>query len=165
MRAYIVELERHDWASLRCGCGDSGAHIPSSFTALLEARTQAETIGYTLDGHLERNAMLFQVAPYATPVILAALAEDLPPFTRSHLLNILWYLVTGESHETEVEAGFPGLEMECRSAVAEGIWLIYKEAASGDGETALDILEFTDSDSVRFEHFRSTISRRFKGKA
>ncbi|MEV7526390.1 hypothetical protein [Streptomyces sp. NPDC091371] len=161
----IIELERHDWASLRCGCGNSAAHIPSSFTALLEARTLEETIGYTLDGHLEREAMLFQVAPYATPVILAALAEDLPPFTRSHLLNILWYLVTGESDETEVEAGLPNLEMECRSAAGEGIWLIYNEAASGDSETALDILEFVDSDSVRFEHFRSTVSGRLKGKA
>ncbi|MFF3863277.1 hypothetical protein [Streptomyces sp. NPDC002209] len=106
--------------------------------------------------------MLFQVAPYATPVILAALTEELPSFIRSHFLNILWYLVTGESHATEVEAGLPDLEMECRSAVGEGIWLIYKEAASGDSETALDILEFADPDSVRFENFRSIIAARSK---
>ncbi|MFE9799157.1 hypothetical protein ACWC98_02180 [Streptomyces goshikiensis] len=106
--------------------------------------------------------MLFQVAPYATSAIIAALSEDLPSFTRSHFLNMLWYLVTGESHATEAEAGLPDLEMECRSAVGEGIWLIYKEAVSGDSETALDILEFADPNSARFEHFRSTIAGRSK---
>lgn len=158
MRAAEVELGRHDWASLRCGCGRSGAHVPSSFTALLQARTVEETIGHTLDGHVERESMLFQVAPYAVPVILAALTEELPSFVRSHFLGLLCHLVTGESHTTEVEAGLPDLEVECRAAVGEGIWLIYREAASGDRETALDILEFADSDSSRFEHFRSVVT-------
>ncbi|MHC6630505.1 hypothetical protein ACYTFC_31160 [Streptomyces globosus] len=107
--------------------------------------------------------MLFQVAPHVVPVILAALTEELPQFTRDHFLNMLWYLVTGESHATEVESGRPDLEIECRAAVGEGVWLIYKEAVSGDAETALDILEFADRDSIRFEYFRSivTTNRKF----
>ncbi|WP_109777819.1 hypothetical protein [Streptomyces sp. CG 926] len=157
MNVVTIELQRHDWAALRCGCGKSGAHIPSSFTALLEARTLGETVGHTLDGHLERESMLFQVAPIAVPAILAALTCDLPPFTRAHFLNMLWYLVTGESHSTEVAAGLPELEEECRFAVREGIWLIYKEATSGDSETSFDILEFVDLDSGRFEHFRAMV--------
>jgi hypothetical protein len=157
VRASIIELGRHDWASLRCGCGKSGAHIPASLTALIEARTLEETVGYTLDGHLERQSMLFQVAPHAVPVILAALTEELPRFTRDHFLNMLWYLVTGESHATEVEAGLPDLEEDCVSAVREGLWLVYREAASGDSETALDILEFADPDIERFQYFRSRV--------
>ncbi|MEW1870413.1 MULTISPECIES: hypothetical protein [Streptomyces] len=121
-----------------------------------------ETIGYTLDGHLERQAMLFQVAPHAVPVMLAALAEELPRFTRNHFLNMLWYLVTGESHSTEAEAGLPDLEEDCCAAVREGIWLVYKEAASGDSETALDILEYADPDSDRFAHFRASVAARGK---
>ncbi|MEU4652774.1 hypothetical protein AB0G32_02290 [Streptomyces sp. NPDC023723] len=130
----------------------------SSLVTLIEARTLEETIGHTLDGHLEREAMLFQVAPHAVPVMLAALTEDLPQYARTHFLNMLWYLVTGESHSTEVEAGLPDLEMDCRSAVREGIWLIYKEATTRDSETALDILEFTDADARRVEDFRSGVA-------
>ncbi|WP_344329879.1 hypothetical protein [Streptomyces globosus] len=130
---------------------------------LIEARTVEETIGNTLDGHLERQSMLFQVAPHVVPVILAALTEELPQFTRDHFLNMLWYLVTGESHATEVESGRPDLVIECRAAVREGVWLIYKETVSGDAETALDILEFVDRDSIRFAYFRSivTANRKF----
>ncbi|MGP2437027.1 hypothetical protein ACTT8P_07000 [Streptomyces sp. JW3] len=98
------------------------------------------------------------MAPHTVPVILAALTEELPQFTRGHFLNMLWYLVTGESHSTEVEAGLPDLEMDCLSAVREGLWLVYKEAASGDSETALDILEFADPDVDRFEYFRSVVT-------
>lgn len=163
MRASLIELGRHDWASLRCGCGETGAHLPFSFTALIGADSLEETVGYTLDGHLEQQSMLFQVAPHAVPVILAALAEELPQFVRSHFLEMLWYLVAGESHASEVDAGLGDLEIECRAAVGEGIWLIYKEASSGDSETALDILEFADPDSVRFSQFRSVVTGR-KGR-
>ncbi|WP_326611938.1 hypothetical protein OIE62_17325 [Streptomyces scopuliridis] len=104
--------------------------------------------------------MLFQVAPHAVPVILAALAEDLPPFVRGHLLTTLWQLVTGESHLSESEAGEPELEEECCAAAREGIWLLYREAVSGDTETALDILEFVDPDTDRFEAFRSATAAR-----
>lgn len=30
MRASLLELVRHDWAGLRCGCGESGAHLPET---------------------------------------------------------------------------------------------------------------------------------------
>lgn len=162
MRASLLELARHDWAGLRCGCRESGAHLPETFSKLLEARTIEETVGYRLDGHLEEQSMLFQVAPHAVPVILAALQEDLPRFVRSHLLTVLWRLVTGESHRSEAEAGLPGLEEDCCAAAREGIWPLYHEAASGDVETALDILEFVDPDRQRFENFRSALAARLK---
>ncbi|MFD3437672.1 hypothetical protein ACFWU3_09240 [Streptomyces sp. NPDC058685] len=165
MRASRFELERHDWAALRCGCRESGAHLPETFSRLLEARTIEETVGHRLDGHLEEQSMLFQVAPHAVPVILAALQEeDLPAFVRSHFLTVLWRLVTGESHRSEAEAGSPDLEEECCAGAREGIWLLYHEAVSGDVETALDILEFVDPDEARFEAFRSALQDRLKKK-
>ncbi|MFB6983139.1 hypothetical protein [Streptomyces scopuliridis] len=160
MRASFIELARHDWAALRCGCHESGAHLPETFTRLLEARSVEETAGYGLAGHLEEQSMLFQVAPHAVPVILAALTEDLPAYVRGHLLTTLWQLVTGESHRSESEAGEPELEEECCAAAREGIWVLYREAVSGDTETALDILEFVDPDTDRFEAFRSATAAR-----
>ena len=31
VRPSLIQAERVDWASLRCGCGKSGAHIPETF--------------------------------------------------------------------------------------------------------------------------------------
>lgn len=160
MRAWQIESARHDWGALRCGCGETGGHLPETFGRLMSARDPQEMVECRLSGHLEEQSMLFQVAPPAVPVILAALAEEPPRFVRGHLLSVLGYLVAGESHRSEVEAGFPDLAEECRTAAHEGLWVLYREAASGDAEAALDVLEFTDPDERRFHHFRSALERR-----
>ncbi|MFP8907661.1 transposase, partial [Streptomyces atacamensis] len=59
----------------------------------------------------------------------------------------------------EAEAGFPDLAEECRRAAGEGLWVLYREAASGDAEAVLDVLEFADPDQRRFHHFRSALER------
>ncbi|MFI5675131.1 hypothetical protein [Streptomyces cellulosae] len=160
MRASIRELRRHDWSALRCGCGQSGAHLAESFSRLLNARSTQETIGYTLENHLEVQSMLFEVAPHAVPVMLTALGEDLHDSVRGHFLGMLEYLVTGESHQSEIEAGRPDLEEECIAAVREGIVVLYTEAASGDAEAAFDILEFVDEDEDRLGYYRSVLAAR-----
>jgi hypothetical protein len=99
--------------------------------------------------------MLFEVAPHAVPVMLTALAEDLHDSVRRHFLGMLEYLVTGESHRSEIEAGRADLEEECIAAVREGILVLYAEAVSGDAEAAFDILEFVDEDEDRLEYYRS----------
>ncbi|CAM5418769.1 hypothetical protein [Streptomyces aurantiogriseus] len=164
MRASILELRRHDWSALRCGCGQSGAHLTEAFRRLLDARSTQETIGHTLENHLEVQSMLFEVAPHAVPVMLTALGEDLHDSVRRHFLGMLEYLVTGESHRSEIEAGRPDLEEQCVAAVREGILVLYTEAVSGDAEAAFDILEFVDEDEDRLEYYRQALSRR-DGKA
>ncbi|CAM5420059.1 hypothetical protein [Streptomyces aurantiogriseus] len=164
VRASILELRRHDWSALRCGCGQSGAHLTETFTRLLSARSAQEMTGHTLENHLEVQSMLFEVAPHAVPVMLTALGEDLHDSVRGHFLGMLEYLVTGESHQSETDAGRPGLEEECVAAVREGIWALYTEAVSGDAEAAFDILEFVDGDEDRLEYYRQALSRR-DGKA
>jgi hypothetical protein len=158
MRASILELRRHDWAALRCGCGQSGAHLTETFRRLLDARSTQETVGYTLENHLEVQSMLFEVAPHAVPVMLTALGEDLHDSVRGHFLGMLEYLVTGESHRSEIEAGRPDLEEQCVAAVREGIVVLYAEAVSGDAEAVFDILEFVDEDEERLEYYRSALA-------
>jgi hypothetical protein len=102
--------------------------------------------------------MLFEVAPHAVPVILMALGEDLHDSVRGHFLGMLEYLVTGEPHRSEIEAGRPDLEEQCIAAVREGISVLYSEAASGDAEAAFDILEFVDEDEDRLEYYRSALA-------
>ncbi|MFD9390468.1 hypothetical protein ACFWBB_06920 [Streptomyces sp. NPDC060000] len=158
MRASILELRRHDWSALRCSCGQSGAHLTESFRRLLDARSAQETIGHTLENHLEVQSMLFEVAPHAVPVILTALGEQLHDSVRGHFLGMLEYLVAGESHRSEIEAGRPVLEEECVAAVHEGISVLYAQAVSGHAEAAFDILEFVDEDDERLEYYRSALA-------
>ncbi|MGW4318843.1 hypothetical protein ACWEMW_06565 [Streptomyces sp. NPDC004684] len=158
MTAWRLELGRHDWPALRCGCGRSGAHLAESFRRLLAARSARETAGHTLENHLEVQSMLFEVAPHAVPVMLAALAEDLHDCVRRHFLGMLEYLVTGESHRSEAEAGRPDLAEECVAAAREGIVTLYAEAASGDAGAVFDILEFVDEDEDRLEFYRSALA-------
>ncbi|MFG2883525.1 hypothetical protein ACGFYV_14690 [Streptomyces sp. NPDC048297] len=160
MKASRLELGRHDWAELRCGCGQSGSHLVEAFGRLLDARSVRETVGYTLENHLEVQSMLFEVAPHAVPVMLAALGEDLHDSVRRHFLGMLEYLVAGESHRSEVEAGRPDLAEECIAAVREGIVMLYIEAVSGNTEAAFDILEFVDEDEDRLAYYRSVLAAR-----
>ncbi|MET9951875.1 hypothetical protein ABZ135_10050 [Streptomyces sp. NPDC006339] len=87
-----AELARHDWASLRCGCGDDAEHLPLMFETILEARTPRDMIGYTLEDHVELNGTLFPCSPPAVAVILAALASGPSPLARGVLLQTLWYM-------------------------------------------------------------------------
>ncbi|WP_329318128.1 hypothetical protein [Streptomyces sp. NBC_01262] len=158
--AALLELERHDWSGFRCGCGRSAAHIPEVFRKLLDAKSPEDAVGYRFDGHLEIQSMLFEAAVPAVPVILASLMEELALFARSHLLVTLLFLVSGESHSSELAAGREGLSGECYEKAREGLWVIYREAVSGDTENALDILEIIEEDESRFTAFRAALQER-----
>lgn len=160
MSAALVELERRDWSQFRCGCGETAAHVPETFRRLLEAKSPEDAVGYRLDGHLEIQAMLFEAAVPAVPVILAALTGELAQFARSHFLVTLLFLVSGESHSSEVGLGREELDEECYEKAREGLWVLYHEAVSGDTENALDILEVIEEDELRLPHFRRALEDR-----
>ncbi|MPY61804.1 hypothetical protein [Streptomyces spongiae] len=155
--AALIELERLDWSGYRCGCGESAEHLKETFRALLADPPERDVPGRHLENHLEVSGMLFQAAPEAVPVILAALADELPSHTRGYLLSVLETMVAGESHRSEVEAGRPDLGDECLERARAGLWLYYREAAYGETETALGILEFVEDDEMTP---RSSLSRR-----
>ncbi|MER5201126.1 hypothetical protein ACWD3J_48515 [Streptomyces sp. NPDC002755] len=158
--AALLELERYDWEQFRCGCGKSAAHIPETFRRLLAAKSPEDAVGYRFDGHLEIQSMLFEAAVPAVSVILAALTEEPARFARSHFLVTLLFLVSGESHSSEMEAGREDLGEECREKARDGLWEIYREAVSGDTENALDILEVIEDDGLRLAHFRTALQDR-----
>ncbi|MDX3453179.1 hypothetical protein PV396_14665 [Streptomyces sp. ME02-8801-2C] len=135
-----------------------------TFRKLLEARSPQEAVGYRLDGHVEVESMLFEAAVPAVPVILAALTEELAPFVRSHFLVTLLFAVSGESHSSETAAGRDSLEEECYEKSRDGLWVLYREAVSGDTENALDVLEIIEEDETRFSHFRTALASRLAKK-
>lgn len=162
-----AELDRHDWAALQCGCGDFAEHIPLMFEAIIEARTARDMIGYTLDDHVELGTNLFEASPPAVSVILAALAGELSPMARSHLLLALCRMVSGESYVTEGAAGRTHLGDECRARCREGLWVVGQVGLTGSADEAEDaalIFELVDLDEARSRFYQSALLDRMKAK-
>jgi hypothetical protein len=162
-----LELERHDWAALRCGCGGTAEHVPVMFATILEADTPGDMIGYTLDNHLEIQTNLFECAVPAVGVILAALAGEHSPLARSHFMMVLWWLVIGDPHHSEAARGAVDLDDRCRAKAREGLWIILRtglEGSADDAETAADICEAIDPDEPRLAFYRARLSERAENK-
>ncbi|MFI6659934.1 hypothetical protein ACIBL8_30875 [Streptomyces sp. NPDC050523] len=164
-RPSLIQAERVDWGSLRCGCGETGAHIPDTFTRLLEAGTSSEIAGSTLEGHINVQSLLFEVAIPVTSLIVAALQEDLSEAVRLELLDHLLTCVAGESHWTEIEAGAPEIEIDCKIAAREGNWTLYQEYATGHAMLARYILEGVDNDRERYAYFDGKLIGRIQKQA
>lgn len=160
IRPSLIQAERVDWASLRCGCGKTGAHVPEAFASLLEATTPREIAEATLEGHVYIQSLLFEVAVPVTSMIMAALSEKTSAAVRVQLLDDLGACVGGESHWTEVEAGAPEIAIDCQIAAREGIWTLYQEYATGRAMMARLILEAVDNEPERFAYFDAKLIRR-----
>ncbi|OXM74146.1 MULTISPECIES: hypothetical protein [Amycolatopsis] len=159
-RLVRAELARHDWGRLRCGCGESGAHLPGTFETILEAAEPREALGARLDNHLEISGNLFEVAVPAVEVILAALAGPLSDFARVELLDMLAVLVSGDSY-----AGQPAdLGAQCRLKARNGLWTILQVGYEHEAETVADILWAVDPDQPRSSHHTMALGKRIKRK-
>ncbi|MCO5992326.1 WD40 repeat domain-containing protein [Actinoallomurus rhizosphaericola] len=139
-------VEKIRWSDLRCGCGNSGAHLPAALAGLLSARTGREPSGRGLAGHIEEQGMLFEVAVAVTQVLLIALEGDLPAASRRTVLSVLLDMVSGESHYSEARSGRPDLEFECQRIVRERAGVLYRElreeTTPGGSAYASEILRY-----------------------
>lgn len=162
VRPALIQAERIDWASLRCGCGNTGAHIPETFARLLVAGTPHEMADASLEGHVYVQSLLFEVAVPVTSMIVAALSEGTSEAVHNRLLDELISCVGGESHWSEVEAGAPDIEVDCQVAAREGIWTLYQEYATGRASMARMILDAVDTDRERFEYFDAKLIDRVR---
>lgn len=152
-----AELDRHDWDSLRCGCGGPAGHVPMMFEAIIEAGTPGDMAGYTLANHLERETNLFEASVPAVGVILAALAGDLSPLARAEFLITLWRLTSGEFL----------LGDECRARCREGFWVVGRIGLTGsveEAETVADIVESIDLDEERSAYYQSLVRERIRAR-
>ncbi|MFJ1868809.1 hypothetical protein ACIOD1_29910 [Streptomyces sp. NPDC088097] len=154
--AWMIELERVDWDAYACFCGGRG-HVGEYLAHIIRSRSLAEIGDASLEGHVEAEAGLADVAVPATGVIMAALQEDLAPVVREDLMLTLWRIVLGVSSDPMKEEVYP--------KVRDGIWALYKEAAQGDTEEALEILEHVEHDPQRLAAFKSALKSRLNKRA
>lgn len=143
-----AELDRHDWGSLSCGCGRSGAHLPATLGYYAAAEASDDVQNHPLDGHLFDEWNLFEVAVPAVGVILATLAGDVDRAVRDHLMTALWHMVCSDS----------ALAEQCAALAREGIWLLARQAVEYGDNTALDVLGAIDLDRARLEAYAARVN-------
>ncbi|WP_159032966.1 hypothetical protein [Streptomyces fodineus] len=147
-----VEIDRHPWSEMGCGCGRSGEHIPMDFLRSLEAPPPERAGEGWADGHAFVQSNLTQPAVATASIIMAALVRGVPGAHHRQLMLVLHALVNGEQDDTADE---------CLRVVRGGIWSLYEEIASARNidaaAYAFEILEQIEEESDRLADYRSKI--------
>lgn len=161
--AVRLELDRHDWTALGCGCGRPADHLPAMFEEIVTAQTSEDFAGRTLYNHLEVCTDVVECSVPAVGVILAALGGELSVPARRLLLETLRTVVAGGTHDSELEMGNWGLDEQCRGKAREGLWSVLQAGLAGsayDAEVAADIWELVDLDEGRSAFYQARLRER-----
>ena len=151
-----LEIRRHDWGRLRCGCGD-GKHMAESLRSLITATSVEEAGKVDFSHHTEIGGLLFEVAVPAASVMMAALADGVSEIAESAILNRIWRIADAEPHFTEAALGREDLRASVQSAIREGIWSLYRALAGPSWRRAEDIIGMVDIQNARFDYFESEL--------
>jgi hypothetical protein len=132
----IVELRRHDWASLRVA-NDRPLDVPECLEGLIRSTSEDDAAGYfwCLENVVFVQGELFEAALPVVPVVLAALGDEVSRPARLWLLEALFQIVNGRSPRA------PTLIERCRDAAREGLWTLYRELYYGHAEAAQAVLD------------------------
>ncbi|MFF3616945.1 hypothetical protein [Streptomyces sp. NPDC002580] len=139
-----AELDRYDWAALRCACEHGAAHLAGDFLLLAAAKGRGEAQALGLENHLMIQSFPQEPAVPAASVLMAALAQELSVGARTEILDLLLRLVDNDDEDVS-EA--------CRQTARQGLWLFYAEIAAARGPDtvayACDILKLIEPDRTR----------------
>jgi hypothetical protein len=155
-----VEIARHEWETFRV-MGDNARKVPSALVGLLAAVSADEAKQYywRLEGTVVVSGQLFEAAVYVVPVLLAGLLDDVTDAARGAVLELLYQIVAGESHQDEVARGLADLGEQCRQRAREGLWVLYKQLANpGYAPAAVEVLELLEVDSARLLAYREAFA-------
>jgi hypothetical protein len=162
----LVELEiaRHDWAALPCGCGRSAAHVAADLSRMARATAPEDADIELLSGHVFIPSVLYEPAVPAVSVALAALADDVAPPAREGFLELLLMLSSGEGQDTDAAARGRDLPAECIAAIRPGVWLLYSEVFSassvGAAGHAYETLTLVETDADRLARVQTAAGDR-----
>ena len=149
-----MEIQRTRWEEFREISGPA-QEIAASLENLLASETpeEAEKRYWGLENHVVVQGQLYSSALPVVSVIMAGLCAEPSRHVRISLLELLFQIVSGESHEDEVAAGRPDLGDECRELARSGLWLLYRELKYGASEAAMEVLEKIETDPTRLAAF------------
>ena len=129
-------LEQVDWSSLRA-CMGTAERVPEAVRQLAAATTppEADAAAWRLDNHVVVQGNLYESGPPLVPVLLALLHDDLSPAARSEVVELLTQLCCYHTHQSEVEAGNPNLELVSQEHLRQNRWVLYHLLFDDDNMT------------------------------
>ncbi len=143
------QISKHQWASLRVMGGDASG-VPDALVSLSKADSPpaAERAYWMLENRVVVQCALFSSAPAVVEVLMAMLSMSPRRWVTISILELLYQILSGESHASEVARGRAQLASECRSAAMPGFWLVCREVSTGERAAALDVLAILDGDTA-----------------
>lgn len=157
----LQEIARHDWARLAVMSGRPG-DVAAALTGLIEATSadDAELHYWELEGFIVVQGQLFEAAPPAVSVLVAALSGTVDERARDFVVELLFQLVAGEAHEEVVARGHADLGDQCRARAREGLWTLYRNYFGACKLQVGDILERIETDRARWAALTTIRPRR-----
>ncbi len=148
-----VELDRHDWDLLTCGRGKSARRL----VPLLESAIAGNVPGAfrAMDDHALISSILMPPAPAVCAVVMAMLADGVPP---DHVPGLAWLISAFAAGEVDGATVDDSLYRRCVATLRDGLWLLYREfTAPHDAVTHSDVddlLDIVDVDTARLAFHR-----------
>ena len=135
-----------DWRAYEEHDGPA-ASIGSALQELLTSANahEASLAWVGIEEHVFSQGTIYSVAEPAVAVMLAALTEDQPPWRCGRIVDLLYFVVIGES------ALDPTLQDRCRARAREGLWLLARWALTHSGwerDNALEVIGVVAPESI-----------------
>jgi hypothetical protein len=143
-----------DWSAY-AECDGPGTRVGGALRDLLDSGNvdSASEAWANLEEHVFSQGTIYPVAEPTVSVLLAALTEDQPSWRSGRIVDLLFFIVRGES------ASDPSLQARCRERAREGLWLLARRALTQEGwarDNVLEVIEAVAPDW--YEQVRSAVS-------
>jgi hypothetical protein len=133
-------MDTIDWSGLRSSNGN-GEGVRHAIEQLLasDSGDAAQRAYWGIENYALVQGELFEVSEACSSVLVAALADPRERWVRIAVLELLFQIVSG--HASSTPSTPLDLKRRCHEAVREGLWLLFREALTGERDAALDVLE------------------------
>ncbi|MEU4122433.1 MULTISPECIES: hypothetical protein [Streptomyces] len=161
-----MEIQRHDWSAMLCGCGESGAHLPALLLELAAQPEDGAGIGYEgVARHVVSPADMFlETAPSVVAVAMAVLASQTPEYARVAYLQMVLSILSADTQAPVPALAGRDVAAECEAEVRRGLWTLYAEVLSSESidarSHAYEILTLIEEDEERLERLQAAAGER-----
>ena len=154
-----MEIRRVPWSTLRQASG-TAEQVPHALMDLLHAPTPelATQAYWRLENQVVVQGQLYQAAEPVVAVLMAALlAEESPRHVRLGVLELLFQILSGSAHGSEVALDNRCVDEVCRDRAREGLWILYREWVCGERDAVGEIIKLIEADGTRFDAIRKVV--------
>jgi hypothetical protein len=143
-------IDSIEWSSMPVLKG-TGADLKDALAAFVVGpESEMEKLWWGLEGAAFAQNTIYASAAPTVDVMMAALADGQPDFRRGWILEVLRFILAGESAHDQT------LAAQCRARAERGLWLLAAETRRVEGEVTVqavrEVLELIDPSFLRRHH-------------